>query len=207
MSDEGGIGARATSQPLYRRILGSAFDSLPPRLRELHGTSEARRWSGHAEVRHGGGLLARMVRGAVGFPKAGSNVPLVVAFTPEGEGERWTRSFDGKDFSSHQSAGEGRDEYLLTERFGLATFALALVVEGERLLLVPRRWSLLGVPMPALLLPKGISFEHESEGRFCFDVEISMPGVGLIVGYRGSLEPCGGLIFLDTPVGFTARTR
>jgi hypothetical protein len=35
-------------QPLYRRILGSAFDSLPPRLRELHGTSEARRWSGHA---------------------------------------------------------------------------------------------------------------------------------------------------------------
>lgn len=189
MRDEGGIGARATIQPLYRRILGSAFDSLPPRLRELHGTSEARRWSGHAEVRHGGGVLARMVRGAVGFPKAGSNVPVVVAFTPEGEGERWMRSFDGKDFSSLQSAGEGRDEYLLTERFGLATFALALVVEGERLLLVPRRWSLLGVPMPALLLPQGISFEHEKEGRFCFDVEISMPGIGLIVGYRGSLEP------------------
>ncbi|UPG92454.1 DUF4166 domain-containing protein [Luteibacter aegosomatissinici] len=178
-----------SGEPLYRRILGSAFDALPPRLRELHGTSQARRWSGRAEVRHGGGLLARIVRGVVGFPTAGSNVPLTVTFTPEGEGERWTRTFDGKDFSSHQSAGKGRDEHLLTERFGAATFALALVVEGERLVLVPRRWSLLGVPMPAFLLPKGISFEHEEDGRFSFDVEISMPGMGLIVGYRGSLMP------------------
>ncbi|HEY4090291.1 MAG TPA: DUF4166 domain-containing protein [Luteibacter sp.] len=175
--------------PLYKRILGSAFESLPGMLRELHGTASARQWQGSAEVRHGGGLIARVIRAVIGFPKAGRNVPLTVHFSPEDGGERWTRTFDGKDFSSHQSAGTGRDEHLLVERFGLVSFALALVVEENRLLLMPRRWSLLGIPMPGFMLPKGISFEHEEGGRFCFDVEISAPGVGLIVAYKGKLHP------------------
>jgi hypothetical protein len=173
--------------PLYRRILGASFDTLPLQLRELHGSCEPRTWRGQADVRHGGGVLARVIRALIGFPEAGSDVPLSVAFSPTGEGEHWTRTFDGKAFHSYQSPGKGRDARLLDERFGLATFALALVVDGERLLLIPRRWSLLGIPMSAFLLPRGVSFEHEIDGRFCFDVEISAPFVGLIVGYRGSL--------------------
>lgn len=174
---------------LYRQVLGSAFDALPPRLQELHGNSARRRWSGHAEVRHGGGIVARVVRWLVGFPKAGADVPVSVTFSPEGGAERWTRTFDGKDFASVQSSGKGRDAHLLRERFGIASFALALVLEDNRLYLVPRRWSLLGVPMPAFLLPRGATFEHEEAGRFCFNVTISAPLVGLIVAYRGSLMP------------------
>lgn len=174
--------------PLYRQILGSAFDALPPRLKELHGSSARRRWSGQAEVRHGNGPLARLIRTLVGFPQAAASVPVTVTFTPEDGAERWVRSFDGKDFSSLQSLGTGRNEHLLVERFGVASFALALVLEGGRLSLVPRRWSLLGVPMPACLLPGGASFEYEEADRFHFDVRISAPIVGLIVAYKGSLE-------------------
>lgn len=182
-------GVHDSQVPLYKRLLGSAFDRLPARVRDLHGDAAAREWRGHAEVRHGGGLLARMIRGLVGFPKAGTGVPVSVEFKPEEGGETWTRTFAGKAFSSHQSEGRGRDTHLLVERFGVATFALALVVDGDRLLLIPRRWKLFGVAMPAFLLPRGISFEHVEAGRFCFDVEISAPFVGLIVGYRGALDP------------------
>ncbi|WP_287220668.1 DUF4166 domain-containing protein [Mesorhizobium sp.] len=125
----------------------------------------------------------------VGFPKAAPRVPVTVTFSPENGSEHWMRSFDGKCFSSIQSAGTGRDQHLLLERFGIASFALALVVDGDRLTLVPRRWSLLGIPMPGFLLPKGSSFETERDGQFCFDVEISMPLIGLIVAYRGTLSP------------------
>jgi len=161
----------------------------PHSLKELHGSSASRRWSGHAQVRHGGGILARTVRAIVGFPKAASDVPVTVTFSPEDGGERWVRRFGGKAFSSLQSVGAGRNEHLLVERFGVASFALALVIDGGRLCLVPRRWSLLGIPMPAFLLPRGVSFEYEDAGRFHFDVEISAPVVGLIVAYKGSLEP------------------
>ena len=66
--------------------------------------------------------------------------------------------------------------------------ALALVVDGGRLQLLPRRWSVWGVPLPRWLLPGGNSFEADVDGRFAFDVEIAAPLVGRIVAYRGTLD-------------------
>lgn len=175
--------------PLYRRLLGAAFDTLPEPVRALHASAGAREWRGEAEVRRGRGLLARLAAALIGFPKAAATTPVTVTFTPEGEGERWTRNFGGRRFSSLQSEGRGRNEYLLVERFGPAAFAMALVVEGDRLRLVPRRWTLLGFPMPHFLMPDGPSFETGVDGKFRFDVEIRAPVIGLIVGYRGTLEP------------------
>jgi hypothetical protein len=175
--------------PLYRRILGSAFGALASRLQELHGSRTARHWSGFAEVRRGRSPVAALVSALVGFPKAASGVPITVTFSPEEGAERWTRSFGGKSFSSVQSSGAGKDEHLLVERFGIASFALALVVEGDSLFFVPRRWSILGCPMPRFLLPSGRSLETEKDGQFCFEVKIKMPLVGLIVAYKGMLNP------------------
>jgi hypothetical protein len=156
----------------------------------LHGTSEERRWAGRADVRRGTGLLARAIARMFGFPQAGERVPVTVTLSPEPDGgERWTRDFGGKKFHSVQSRGRGRDDYLLVERFGKVRVSLALVVDGERLYLVPRRWSWDGLPLPRSLLPAGLSFEREVGGKFGFDVEISGPVTGLIIGYRGTLSP------------------
>ena len=103
--------------------------------------------------------------------------------------ERWTREFAGKRFTSRQRQGKDRNEYLLLERFGLVEIALALVIANERLWLVPRSWSFAGIPLPRVLLPRGQSFECEIDGRFAFDVTIDLPLVGLVVAYRGTLEP------------------
>lgn len=184
-----GFRSEEPDAPLYRRVLGPAFASLPPRLQELHGGMERRQWAGQAEVRRGSGLLARAISAAFGFPEAASHVPVSVKFSPENGAELWTRSFGDKSFSSLQSCGDGRDQHLLVERFGMVSVSLALVVEGERLFLIPRRWSVLGIPMPGFLLPGGSSFETEEQGQFCFDVEISAPVVGLIVAYKGRLGP------------------
>lgn len=178
------------SPPLYAGLLGSAFATLPPPLRALHGSAAARQWTGCAEVRRGRGVLARAIAAMIGFPKPAAQVPVTVTFTPENGAERWTRDFGGRRFSSLQSQGTGKDAYLLVERFGIASFSLALVVEADRLLLIPRRWSLLGMRMPGFLLPRGVSVETVRAGRFAFDVEISAPLIGLIVAYKGTLEPC-----------------
>lgn len=175
--------------PIYRHILGSAFEVLPPRVKQLHDNPSARRWSGTANVVRGKGLAARLVAAVVGFPKSGNEVPVAVTFIPENGGELWTRTFGGRSFSSLQTCGIGRNRHLLVERFGIAAFALALFIEGDRLHLVPRRWSVLGVPMPGFLLPRGSSFETESDGQFRFDVTIALPWIGLLVAYRGQLAP------------------
>lgn len=184
-----GFRDEAADGPIYRSILGSAFEALPPKVQQLHDTALARRWSGTANVVRGRGLAARLVAAVVGFPRRGNDVPVTVALSPEHGGELWTRTFGGRSFSSLQTCGAGRNRHLVVERFGIAAFALALFVEGDRLYLLPRRWSLLGVPMPGFLLPRGSSFETESDGRFRFDVTIALPWVGLVVAYRGQLAP------------------
>jgi Domain of unknown function (DUF4166) len=66
---------------------------------------------------------------------------------------------------------------------------LALVVQGERLRLVFRRWSFAGLPLPAAWAPRSQAYEFAANGRFNFHVEIAHPLMGLILRYRGWLEP------------------
>jgi len=62
------------------------------------------------------------------------------------------------------------------------------VLDGGRLRLVVRRWSLLGLSLPLGLAPGGEAWESAVDGRFRFHVEIRHPWTGLIVRYRGWLE-------------------
>jgi hypothetical protein len=82
-----------------------------------------------------------------------------------------------------------RFERLLCERFGPITVALALVVEDGRLVLVPRGWTFLGLPMPLRWALGGYAREYAKDGRFCFDVEIAHPLTGAVIRYRGWLVP------------------
>lgn len=181
-------GIENPAHPLYQRVLGPAFDALPKQVKSLHGETQARQWAGHARVRRGDGVLANLIGRIFGFPKASDKVPVRVDLVPEQGGERWTRDFDGTVFSSFQAQGTGKNSHLVTERFGPITVALALVIDGEKLLLIPRRWSFFGVRLPISLLPSGQGAEAERDGKFCFDVEIAAPVVGLIVAYQGELE-------------------
>ncbi len=174
------------AQPLYRRILGDAWEKLPPALAAIHGGG-TRLASGRARIERGRGLLARLIAGIIGFPAAGEDVPVAVRFVAEGDGEIWTRSFGGKTFRSWQAAGTGGDRHLLVEVFGPFRVLLALVPEGEKLRLVVRGWRFCGIPLPLSLAPGGDTYEEERDGRFHFHVEIGGRLTGLVVRYSGWL--------------------
>lgn len=185
-------GTRATlpaSLPLYRRLLGEAYEALPAPLRAIHDLNGAMVADGTATVTRGTGLLARIAAAVVGFPQAGEDVPVKVAFKVENGRERWTRTFAGRAFHSTQEQGRGRFEWLVCERFGLLCAGMALVLDEGKLRLVVRRWSVFGIPLPLCLAPGGDSYEYAEDGRFHFHVEIGHPFTGLIVGYRGWLVP------------------
>ncbi|MGO1075025.1 DUF4166 domain-containing protein [Inquilinus sp. CA228] len=185
------VTAETTGQPLYRRALGEAWAALPEPVRAMHDLTGDKRVAGRAEVERGTGLMARLVAAVIGFPAAGSDVPVEVTFRVRDGVETWQRRFAGRAFSSTQQAGRGRSEGLLEERFGPVRVGLALVLEGDRLRLVVRRWTLLGLPLPLALAPCGEAWETAADGRFRFHVEIRHPWTGLIVRYRGWLAPEG----------------
>jgi hypothetical protein len=175
--------------PLYRRLLGDAYDALPAPLRAMHDLNGAMSGEGSATVTRGKGLLAPLMAAAIGFPRAGENVPVRVAFKAEHGRERWTRTFAGRSFHSTQEQGRARFEWLVCERFGPVNAGMALVLEDGKLRLIVRRWSVFGIPLPVMLAPRGDSYEYAENGRFHFHVEIGVPLIGLIVSYRGWLVP------------------
>ncbi|MDI1287935.1 MAG: DUF4166 domain-containing protein [Reyranella sp.] len=179
--------APAGASPLYACVLGTAWNSLPAEIRDIHEIDSTASTSGRASVERGRGVLAHLAASIFGFPPAAEDVPVGVRFEVSNDGETWTRTFGDKSFSSCQFAGRGRSDGLVCERFGALTFAMALVPEGDRLSLVLRRWSAFGIPLPMWLGPRSASYETTESGRFRFHVEISHPLTGLIVRYRGWL--------------------
>jgi len=177
------------AKPLYRRVLGDAYGKLPAEIRAMHNVQDRSAAQGRARVQRGSNLLARLAAVFIGFPQTNSDTPVRVEFNASNDKETWFRSFGSERFQSRQFAGRGRSDRLLCEQFGPLTFAMALVVDGQRLLLVLRRWSVFGIPLPMWLCPRSDSYESVEDGRFNFHVKISHPLAGLIVRYDGWLKP------------------
>jgi Saccharopine dehydrogenase NADP binding domain len=66
--------------PLYARILGSAWQSLPGPIRHMHDVRGRHAATGRAKLERGRGLLARLAAAIIGLPPACSDVPVVVEF-------------------------------------------------------------------------------------------------------------------------------
>jgi hypothetical protein len=175
--------------PLYRRLLGDAWDALPPPLQAMHAIDRGLVAHGIGDVERGRGWSARLAAWLIGFPPAGRGIPVKVEFEARDGCELWRRQFAGRSFSSIQEEGRGRFERLLCERFGSLKFGMALVLDDDRLRLVVRRRSAFGIALPRVLAPRGDFHEFARDGRFHFHVEIRHPFGGLIVAYRGWLAP------------------
>jgi hypothetical protein len=174
--------------PLYKRVLGGAWDRLPAPLAELHNVlSEERKAEGMARVETGKHIFARLLAALYGFPRAGERVPIKVTFRRRDNGEVWQRDFAGRKFSTFQAEGQGSADKLLVEKFGPVTFWMALVLKGEELHLVTRRWSVFGIPLPLAFAPNSSVYESADGDDFCFHVEVKHWLMGLIVRYEGRL--------------------
>jgi hypothetical protein len=172
-------------ESLYLRLMGDRFAALPPAVRAAHQVNGGLRLIGRAQVSRGAGLLSRLIGSITGLPPAGEGMPVSVLMEARNGGEVWRRDFDGACFSTRLS----QRGPLLVERFGLIRLGMELRNEPDGLSMPIRRWWIGPVPMPLRLAPRCLATELEKDGRFHFDVPIQLPVSGLLVHYRGWLEP------------------
>lgn len=170
---------------LFETVLGPDFARLPAPVQALHQVIDLGRWQGEAQVARGTGRLSRLVCRLFGFPAATAATPVEVTMERRGEAEVWTRRFGSRVFLSVMRARKGQ----MTERFGPFTFTLGLAVEGDALRFPVVAGRLGPVPLPRRLLPQSVAQETADGVRACFDVKLSLPLAGLLVRYRGWLEP------------------
>jgi len=178
-----------TSAPtLFQTALGLRWHGLPAAVQRLHSVQDLESFSGRAGITRGRGLIARLTAWCFGFPSAGRNVRVTVTITRNGAGEIWERDFGGRRFRSHLAPSQRA--FHCHERFGPLTCELELPVADGSLRLPVRRGWLMGIPLPAFLLPRSESREFAIDGGFHFDVGLYAPLTGeLVVRYRGRLSP------------------
>lgn len=169
--------------PLFERLLGGAFDTLPERVRKLHRDGGTRRYRGEVDVERGSRLLARVCAWATRLPPAGCG-PIEVEIAADAAGERWSRHVGGHAMRSRLWGREG----LLHERLGLVTFAFRLSAREGAIEWSVVRVRALGLPMPVRWFDGVAAREGESGGRYTFDVRAALPLAGLLVRYRGWLD-------------------
>ncbi|WP_432344199.1 DUF4166 domain-containing protein [Shinella yambaruensis] len=169
--------------PLYRRVIGAAYGTMPQPVRDMHDLVGDAGAAGWGRVRRGRSRLARLVCAVMRFPPEGEH-DLHVSFEERDGVECWTRDFAGHVFSSELSQSGAR----LVERFGPMRFSFDLPVDASGLAMVMRGWSVFGLPMPLALAPRSTAREWAEGEDFCFDVPIGLPVIGEVVHYSGRLR-------------------
>ena len=176
--------------PVYEALMGEAYANLSPAIQNLHRTGAGRTFTGQCTVTRGRNPLSHIVAASVGFPKSGKEVPVTITVRPDATGEIWSRNFGGQIFQSHHRLGTGRWARHVTESFGPMSIHMAILEEDEKLRIITRGWSILGLPLPKFLCPGGDVFETiDKQGRFVFHVDLTAPIFGRLCKYHGWLEP------------------
>lgn len=185
---------RAVGPALFETVLGAqAFAMMPTAIRAFHANDAEPVWQGRAEVARGSGAMIALLCRLFGLPAAGVELPITVSVS-RGDSfdetcEVWTRNFAGHRFHSRLSLDRNGE---LREAFGPFSFTLAAQSDREGLSLPIANWRVFGLPLPRLLMPSAEARETvDADGRFRFDVKLSLPFFGLLAHYRGWLKPRG----------------
>jgi Domain of unknown function (DUF4166) len=174
----------STSPRLFHSVLGEAYASLPPALRALHAGSG--RWRGEAVVERGQGLLSRLCVWLTQLPPAGAH-PVDVEIVARHDGEHWIRRYGGSHAMPSRLWMAGG---ALCERLGPVTLHYRLTIEDAAIV-----WRVAGIrildllPLPGRWFAGVVARESDGDGRYRFDVRAQLPVVGLLVHYRGWLQP------------------
>lgn len=175
---------------LYEQILGHVYRTLPEPIRRLHDVHDREDYHGEATVVVGRSWLSRACVRVMRLPREVERVLLHVTIERTDKGEKWTRRFGAHEFSSHLARPRDRKPNVIIERFGLLSFRMGLHTSEAGLSMPIEGAYLIRIRLPNWLMPISSTYETvDDAGRFRFDVDVALPGVGRVVRYVGWLVP------------------
>jgi len=161
-------------------------EPVPPAVRHLHSGSGA--YVGRCRIERGERGVVSLLLRLGGFPAASEDAPVSLEVVSQEKNWIWERKFDTHLTRSQLTYDPRLD--CVNERIGALSIWLKPVMRGEKLSIDILRLHVLGVPCPRFLLPRSNTVEwQDDEGRFRFDVSADVPGLGMLIRYRGWLSP------------------
>jgi hypothetical protein len=165
----------------FEKVIGPAFTQLDPLIQKAHqGNIQL---IGFVTVERGN-RLARLLCDIMKMPAAGKQVPFEVSGEHYDDRMVWNRRFDQKQLFSCFRL-EGSD---FIERMGPIKLRLGIVNENGAVVYRVNKAQLWGIPLPGFLSPRLNARESERNGKYVFQVRVSLPVLGRLVAYYGELQ-------------------
>jgi saccharopine dehydrogenase-like NADP-dependent oxidoreductase len=176
--------------PLFRRLLGNAYDALPPVIRQAHEVHGVLVLEGKADAASPDHVLGTLIARLFRLPLSGSNMPVRVEMRSEDDGsETWTRFYPGVTMRSNLRNADSAT-HQVDEVLGPLSIRLQWNPSERGLQLQTISARMFRCPLPNFLCPRSHASETVgADGQFHFDVPIALPLIGTIVHYKGSLKP------------------
>jgi hypothetical protein len=176
--------SRPAPVPLFKRLLGAAFEGLPVPIKRVHDGSAPKRLSGRCRITRESGAVASVLAWAASLPRAGDDLPVEVSFQCDERSETWRRDFAGQPMRSTLRECDG----LLEETLGPVRFRFVLRADDYAITWFVVGTRVLGLPLPAAWFRGVTAKESVEAGRYTFDVRAELPWIGLLVHYHGWLD-------------------
>ena len=181
---------------LYEHLAGSAWQQVAETVRKAHRQTACLQARGVFRVTHGQARFVRCLAWLLQLPPAADITPVQLHITSLEQGEKWVRTFGQKRLVTRQYEVPGS---LLAERFGPLEFRFQLMIQADTLGYAQREVALclgrLRLSIPSWLAPEVKAAEVVVGGtdRTYVTVTVSLPLLGLLIGYEGELEIEGRL--------------
>lgn len=174
------------TRPLFERNLKD-YDKLPYIIRDMHDVHDRVEAFGLSNITRGKSWLSILVANLFDFPKAGENQLIRVVFERHGDSEILLRDYGSKKFISHFA--DHPEPGVLYETLGSLWFEVECVCSEQGIDMDIRSCRLWNkIPIPLVLLPRIDATERVRGGKYQFDVDISLPLIGRVIWYKGTLE-------------------
>jgi hypothetical protein len=124
------------------------------------------------------------------FPAEGSSIPVTLRVEVEDAAERWHRTFATRPLVTRQRC---RDAGILDEQVGVLELRFRLEIRDAALRYeqvdARLRIGRLALPWPRWCRPRVEAVEVADSGSVIVSVDVRLPALGLLIGYRGRLGP------------------
>jgi hypothetical protein len=170
--------------------MGDRWLEVAEPVRSLHSGRPVTRARGSLRVERGRHLLARVLARLLRLPRCSASADTQLIISILDGGECWQRCFDGRRFHTWQCEADACE---LKERYGLLEFRFGLRASGGCLFYIQREAALQfgtrRVVWPSHLAPRVEAREDPvAPERVNVMVRVMLPGIGLLIGYDGTID-------------------
>jgi hypothetical protein len=172
------------------RWFDTGFSRLHPLLQSLHRSGGT--LLGSIRIQYGRGVasvLGRRMAGRMGLPRQEGEIALHVDIRSDAHALHWDRRFGDSTWmrSRFHPVGTWPQGYWV-ETVGALRIALRVDVTDGGWRWQPRRVWVHGMRVPMVLMPQVDASKRIEDGRYVFEVRVTLPMLGLLFAYGGRLQ-------------------